>query len=222
LVFLAAHTPPLVFSPLLRLVFYWPLLRTEESERNPQHSAFQQLLVFKANIMLACSRARSAAALSALLSRNSVASAAVAAVPHRRFYGSSCYGDSVYGSSSDSGYTAYSSVEESSWSAPSSSSSAVADSHNGAVAPLEAMNRNARKPTPANHGARPNSNYNRKRSSPEFGSWRHVGLRPGQSPAPRMQPGTPACIAEVATLSGPAASAPASATKDSTKKAAAQ
>jgi hypothetical protein len=180
---------------------------------------------FKTKTMLACSRARSAAAVSALLSRNSVvASAAVAPVPHRRFYGSSCYGDSVYGSSSDSGYTAYSSVEESSWSAPSSSS-AVADSHNGAVAPLEAMNRNARKPTPANHGARPNSNYNRKRSSPEFGSWRHVGLRPGQSPAPRMQPGTPACIAEVATLSGPAAAAstpPPAAAKDSTKKAAAQ
>jgi hypothetical protein len=176
--------------------------------------------------MLACSRARSAAAVSALLSRNSVvASAAIAPVPHRRFYGSSCYGDSVYGSSSDSGYTAYSSVEESSWSASSSSSSVVADSHNGAVAPLETMNRNARKPTPANHGARPNSNYNRKRSSPEFGSWRHVGLRPGQSPAPRMQPGTPACIAEVATLSGPAAAAstpPPAAAKDSTKKAAAQ
>lgn len=67
------------------------------------------------------------------------------------------------------------------------------------VAPLECMNRNARKPSPANHGARPNSSYNRKRSSPEFGSWRHAGLRPGQTPPPRPQPGTPSCVAAVAT-----------------------
>ena len=60
------------------------------------------------------------------------------------------------------------------------------------VAPLQCMNRNARKPSPANHGARPNSSYNRKRSSPEFGSWRHPGLRPGQTPPPRPSPARPA------------------------------
>ena len=76
------------------------------------------------------------------------------------------------------------------------------------VAPLDCMNRNARKPSPANHGARPNSSYNRKRASPEFGSWRHAGLRPGQTPAPRPQPGTPACVAEVAVLGAAAPATP--------------
>jgi hypothetical protein len=64
-----------------------------------------------------------------------------------------------------------------------------------AVTPIFAMNRNARKPSKANHGARPCSSYNRKRASPEFGSWHHAGLRPGQSPPPRPQPGTPMTMA---------------------------
>lgn len=96
-----------------------------------------------------------------------------------------------------------------------------------AIAPLDCMNRNARKPSPANHGARPNSSYNRKRASPEFGSWRHAGLRPGQTPAPRPQPGTPACVAEVAVLGAatpsakPAAPAAAAPAESKGKKAAA-
>lgn len=67
------------------------------------------------------------------------------------------------------------------------------------------MNRNARKPSKANHGARPNSSYNRKSSSPEFGSWRHPGLRPGQTPPPRPQPGTPMTIATVGVAEKPQA-----------------
>jgi hypothetical protein len=111
----------------------------------------------------------------------------------RSYYSSSSSSDSVYASSSAGGYSAYSSVE------PVAAYSAAPAS--ASIEPLSCMNRNARKPKAANHGARPNSNYNRKMASPEFGSWRHVGMRPGQTPKPRAQPGTPACIAEVVTLS---------------------
>ena len=118
-------------------------------------------------------------------------------VAARSYYSSSSSGDSVYASSSFGGYSAYSSVEPI---AAQSAAPAAAE-----IAPLSCMNRNARKPKAANHGARPNSNYNRKMSSPECGSWRHVGMRPGQTPKPRAQPGTPACIAEVVVLSDEAA-----------------
>lgn len=115
-----------------------------------------------------------------------------------RSYSSSVYGEYSSSSASVYGevYAAYDSVSIAIPANASSSSSSHA-SDNNVRAPLSAMNRNARKPTKANHGARPNCHWNRKRSSPEFGSWHHAGLRPGQTPPPRPQPGTPITIATV-------------------------
>jgi hypothetical protein len=141
--------------------------------------------------MLAPIRTRAVAAVAAV-------SVCRRVIANRTYYSSSNGSDSLYGSNSTGGYSVYSSVQPISSYEPQPAATA---SDNGVVAPLSCMNRNARKPGPANHGARPNSNYNRKVSSPEFGSWRHVGLRPGQTPKPRPQPGTPSCVAEVATLS---------------------